>query len=459
MVKCAQKQNSFRNLRMIQDFFAPLLQSLPNNREHRSRILHQECILQSGFHHFDWTASGLAAKCVESRIKEILPFYANTHSESNLHSEIISSLYENARDRLKDIFGLDSNFALIACGFGSTAAIKKFQELLGLYIPPKTKQVLGLDSICDKSSFPLVIIGPYEHHSNELSFREGLCEVARIGLDAQGLVDLEGLKSILQANAGRKIIGSFALGSNVSGILSPFAEISYLIRSYGGIVCFDCASTSAYLDIPSSFYDAVFLSPHKLLGGVGGSGILVISKDLIDKTLPPTFCGGGVVGYVSRKSAQYYAQEQRREEAGTPGILEFLRSFFGYMLREEIGRDWIEVAKIPYILTMKEFLENEPKITTYGNLAHNALGIFSFNINGISPFEVSHRLSSQYGILTRAGCSCAGPYGHDLLGLEDEVVFNQKPGWVRLNVHYTHTQEQINLLLMALKEIIKEHKL
>ncbi len=185
--------------------------------------MRQECILQRGFHHFDWTASGLAAKCVESRIREILPFYANTHSESNSHSEITSSLYENAKERLKDIFGLDSHFALISCGFGSTAAIKKFQELLGLYIPPKTKQTLGLDSMSDKSSFPLVIIGPYEHHSNELSFREGLCEVVRIGLNAQGLMDLEVLKSVLQANAGRKIIGSFALGSNVSGILAPFA--------------------------------------------------------------------------------------------------------------------------------------------------------------------------------------------------------------------------------------------
>lgn len=448
------KQKYLGIFKMIQDFFIPLLRTLPNEREHKQDILRQECILQEGFHHFDWTASGLAAKCVESRIREILPFYANTHSQSNSHSEITSSLYENAKERLKDIFGLDSRFALISCGFGSTAAIKKFQELLGLYIPPKTKQALGLDSMSDKSSFPLVIIGPYEHHSNELSFREGLCEVVRIGLNAQGLMDLEALKSVLQANAGRKIIGSFTLGSNVSGILAPFAEISHWIRSFGGIVCFDCASTSAYLDIPPSFYDVAFLSPHKLLGGVGGSGILIILKALIDKTLPPTFCGGGVVGYVSRTSAQYYAQEQRREEAGTPGILEFLRSYFGYALREEIGREWIEETKIPYICALKEFLENEPKITAYGNLAHNALGIFSFNIRGISPFEVAHRLSEEYGILTRAGCACAGPYGHDLLGLEDNASFVQKPGWVRLNVHYTHTQEQINRLLRALKQIL-----
>ncbi|WP_297811350.1 aminotransferase class V-fold PLP-dependent enzyme [uncultured Helicobacter sp.] len=440
---------------MIQDFLTPLLEELPSNRELKREILRKECIIQAGFHHFDWTASGLAARCIESRLKEILPFYANTHSQSNSHAQIISSLYEQAREQLKQIFGLDSSFALISCGFGSSAAIKKFQELLGIYIPPKTKQALSLESQCDKSSFPLVIIGPYEHHSNELSFREGLCEVVRIGLNTQGLVDLEALKAVLSANVGRKIIGSFALGSNVSGILAPFAEISHLIRSFGGIVCFDCATTSPYLDISPSFYDVAFLSPHKLLGGVGGSGILIISRALIDKTLPPTFCGGGVVGYVSRKSAQYYAQEEMREEAGTPGILEFLRSYFGYRLREEIGREWINAVKSPYIRTLQEFLENEPKIMTYGNLAHNALGIFSFNLCGISPFEVSFRLSKEYGILTRAGCACAGPYGHDLLGLEDETFFTQKPGWVRLNVHYTHTKEEINQLIVALQEILK----
>lgn len=440
---------------MIQDFLTPLLGELPNNWELKRNILRKECILQTGFHHFDWTASGLAAKSVESRLQEILPFYANTHSQSNSHSQLISSLYEGARERLKQIFGLDSSFALISCGFGSSAAIKKFQELLGIYIPPKTKQALGLKTLQEKSSLPLVIIGPYEHHSNELSFREGLCEVVRIGLNAQGLVDLEALKEVLSANIGRKIIGSFALGSNVSGILAPFAEISHLIRSFGGIVCFDCATTSPYLDIPPSFYDVAFLSPHKLLGGVGGSGILIISRALIDKTLPPTFCGGGVVGYVSRKSAQYYAQEEMREEAGTPGILEFLRSCFGYMLREEIGQEWINAVKSPHIRTLQEFLENEPKIITYGNLSHNALGIFSFNICGISSFEVSLKLSKEYGILTRAGCACAGPYGHDLLGLEDETFFIQKPGWVRLNVHYTHTKEEINQLIVALQEILK----
>lgn len=436
----------------MHDFFAPML-DLPKELESKIETINEQCILDKNLHYFDWTASGLAAKCVEYRISRILPFYANTHSSSNSSAAFMQELYNGAKKRLRNIFKLDSNYAIISCGFGSTAAIKKFQELVGIYLPPKTKAALNLQNL-NKDSLPLVIVGPYEHHSNELSFREGLCEVVRIPLNELGLLDLESLKSTLEANKGRKIIASFSLGSNVSGILTPFDKVSHLVRTYGGIMCFDCASTSAYFDIPKEFYDAIFLSPHKLLGGIGSSGILIINRALIDKTLPPTFCGGGVVSYVSRQNAQYFSQDEVREEVGTPGILELLRAYLGYALREEISTKWINEIKKQRIAEIREFLENEEKIKIYGNPSYNVLGIFSFNIESKSPFEIAENLSKNHGILTRAGCSCAGPYGHDLLGLEDNANLAQKPGWIRLNAHYTHSLESIEHLKNALKECL-----
>lgn len=435
------------------DFFAPLFHAFPSDVTSKRSLLKKDCILQKGLHYFDWTASGLATKRTQERLNSILPFYANTHSQSHANAEFTSALYEGARERLKRFFALDSHYALISCGFGSTAAIKKFQELLGIYIPPKTRETLNL-SCLDKSTLPLVIIGPYEHHSNELSFREGLCEVVRVPLDAKGLFDLNALQGILHANKGRKIIGSFALASNVTGIIIPYQHIANLVRSYGGIVCFDCATSASYLHISPQFYDAIFLSPHKLLGGIGSSGILIINRALIDKTLPPTFCGGGTVGYVSRTSARYFGVDETREEAGTPGILAFLRAYLGFSLQQEIGLDWIQTAKQPHIKRFREFLENDSRITHYGNLAHNTLGIFAFNLQGISPFDAAVKLSKNYGILVRAGCSCAGPYGHDLLGLNDNAILSEKPGWIRLNLHYTHTKQEITLLITALKELL-----
>jgi len=431
-------------------FFKSLLPTF-KEQEQKVEILKKQCILKAGMYYFDWTASGLAAFCVESRIQNILPFYANTHSESSKHSEIMGRIYQNARAIISKSFSLDESFAVISCGFGSSAAIKKFQEIMGIYIPPKTKQILG-DSL-KSLELPLVIVSPFEHHSNELSFREGLCEVVRIPLNEYGLVDLESLELILKQNRGRKIIASFALASNVSGIIAPFVEISNLVRSYGGIMCYDMASSSAYFDIPCDFYDVAFLSPHKLLGGVGSSGVLIIKRDLIDKTLSPTFCGGGVVGYVSRSSARYFANEEVREEAGTPGILEFIRGGLAYLLRDEIDKQWILAYKEEIARIFKEFLGNEKHVIVYGNLDYNALGIFPFNIRNKSPYEMAGILSREYGILVRAGCSCAGPYGHDLLGLKDNETFLQKPGWIRVSLHYTHTPKDVEYLCNALKRL------
>lgn len=441
---------------MEKDFFAPLLPYNFKNlsTKEKKALLKKEILLAKNKHYFDWTASGLAAKCIEKRIKKILPFYANPHSESSLHSKIIGKTYEQARKNLKQIFGLDSSFALISCGFGSSAAIKKFQEILGIYLPPQTRKTLKLHEI-DSSKLPLVIVGPYEHHSNELSFREGLCEVIRIPLNAEGLVDLKALEQILIANVHRKIIASFSLASNVSGILSPFMQISNLVREYGGIVCFDMASSSAYFDIPASFYDVAFLSPHKLLGGISSSGILIIKRNLINKTLPPTFCGGGVVGYVSRTSQIYFANEEIREESGTPGILEFIRASLAYQLRQEIGQEWIMQTKEKLIRIFKEFLESHPKITLYGNPNYNIVGTFAFNLQEKSPYEIATILSNNYGILVRAGCSCAGPYGHDLLNLKDNTTFNQKPGWIRVSLHYTHRKKELYYLCECLKKLCK----
>lgn len=432
-------------------FFAPLLQNTSPSRwleELRNGI-----ILSDTIKYFDWTASGLAYQPIEDRIAQILPFYSNTHSETSLHAEIMSLLIKEARERLTEFFGLDSSFVILPSGFGSSGAIKKFQEILGVYLPPKTAQRIGASNIHTKN-FPLVLIGPYEHHSNELSFRESPCEVIRIPLNSKGEINLNSLEDTLKANTHRQIIASFTLASNVTGIIVPFMQISNLVRKYGGIMCYDMATSSPYFNIPKELYDVAFLSPHKLLGGIGSCGLLIIKRDLIDKTLPPTFSGGGVVGYVSRSSVQYFATEEIREEAGTPSLLQFLRASLAYQLRYELGELWILEQELQHIKQLDDFFANHDSFTVYGNTCFNRLGIYSFNLKNINPYTLSTYLCGRYGILTRAGCSCAGPYGHDLLGLRDNQPLLQKPGWVRLNVHYTHTKQDIEDLCNSLESCI-----
>ncbi|WP_295055381.1 aminotransferase class V-fold PLP-dependent enzyme [Sulfuricurvum sp.] len=403
--------------------------------------------------YFDFTASGLAYEPIEARIHEVLETYANTHSKEASMAARTDRYYRQAREHLKMLLGLDSSFALMPCGCGATGAVKRLQEILGLYIPPATRA--RYHSLPPSYELPLVIVGPYEHHSNEISYREALCETVRVGLNAKGLVDLEQLEEILKANLNRELIGSFCIASNVTGTITPYAEISAILRRYGAIVCFDAAASSPYINIPCELYDAMFYSPHKLLGGPGSCGLLAVRKNLFEADAKPTFAGGGTVRYVSRTSHFFVDGVEDREDAGTPGILQLIRAALAYQLRNELGFEWITSRKKSLYARFVEGLKEIEGSTCYGCRKAENIGIVSFNVKGVDPYALCAVLSESKGFQTRAGCSCAGPYGHDLLGLEDDTPFQERPGWLRISIHYSQEIDDIDALLEAIKKSIK----
>ncbi len=400
--------------------------------------------------YFDYTASGQAYVPIENIIQDILKTYANTHSEVSSSAVTTSKLYEKAREDLKYALGVDESFYLLPTGTGATGAIKRFQELLGIYIPPRTRQRYKVEP----KELPLVFVGPYEHHSNEISFREGLCEVIRVPLDDKDCIDLDYLKKELEKNSNREIIASFSVASNVTGVLSDYKTIYKLIKKHRGILCLDAAAASPYINIDSNYYDALFLSPHKLLGGVGSCGILVIKKELCCEK-KPTFAGGGTVAYVSRKAHNFLENFEMIEDAGTPGILQFIRASLAYNLRNEIGLDVIKEKEKELKFYFGSRVKKIESVKLFCSFEQDKLPIFSLNFKNINPYDVAQYLSDKFAIQTRAGCSCAGPYGHDLLSLEDGQSFDEKPGWLRVSIHFTHTKKEIDILLKAIKEAIK----
>ncbi|BBG65589.1 cysteine desulfurase [Hydrogenimonas sp.] len=400
--------------------------------------------------YFDFTATGLAYRPIEDRMRELLEYYANTHSKEAYLAETMQECYEAARRSLKDSLDLEDDFLVIPTGFGATGAIKRFQELMGLYIPPAVCKRLGSKPEVEKR--PLVIVGPYEHHSNELGFRESLCDIHRVPLTDEGYVDLYDLEKILKKNRGREIIGSFCIASNATGIITPYADISALLRDYGATVCFDAAATSAYMNIPSKLYDAMFLSAHKLLGGPGSSGLLLIRKGMVDTSIAPTYPGGGTVTYVSRKSHRFHEDAEVREDAGTPAILQFIKAALAYQLRNEMGLEWIAERKKELYTHFVSRIESIGGYQILGNRRAENIGIVSLVPEKGSPYDLCRTLSRDYGIETRAGCSCAGPYGHDLLGLEDDTDMSELPGWLRISIHPIQTKESLDRLAKALEE-------
>lgn len=412
--------------------------------------LKKDIIIKKNVRYFDFTASALALKSVEKEIRKILLTYANTHSDSSLHSFLTQKHYEKAKQSIRKSLNLSDDFALIACGTGASGAIKKFQELLGLYVPPLIKQKYFQN--INPSDLPLVFVGPYEHHSNEVSFREALCECLRVPLNENLEIDFDFFEKALEQNKNRKLIFSFSLASNVTGILSDYKRIYALAKKYKAILAFDAASFIAYKNIECKYYDALFISTHKLLGGVASCGLLVIKKNLCYSK--PSFAAGGTVSYVSKSSVNYLCDVEALEEGGTPGILQLIRASLAFQKRDEIGFRLIESKS----KLLKEYFFKEaakiPNLKLYAEHLKNRLCIFALNIEGISPFDLAYTLSKYYKIESRAGCDCAGPYGHDLLGLKDGEGLKIKPGWLRISLHYTQEIEDLKYFFDSLKKSI-----
>ena len=418
--------------------------------------IRKNIILKKGVRYFDYTASGLAYAPIERKIAKYLKTYANTHSESASNALKTQKRYEKARQSLKDALGLDERFYLISAGCGATGAIKKFEEIMGLYLPPMSANRLGEERL-KGANLPLVIVSPYEHHSNEVSLREGLCEVVRIPLSKSGEINFGRLDQLLKINSKREIIGSFSAASNVTGIISDHKKIYVMMKRYGATVAFDAASFSSHDNLDADYFDALFLSPHKLLGGVGSCGLLAIRKELV-KSSKPTFAAGGTVSYVSRSSHFFAPSIERTEEGGTQHVMGLIRAALAYRLRNEVGLDVIKSREDELARLFCDGLDKIPEIVSYCPRGVPRLPIFAFNVKGVSPYDFVEALSEDYGVQTRAGCACAGPYGHDLLGLKDDQKFDQKPGWVRVSLHYSHTQKDVAYLLKAIKKTIKKFK-
>lgn len=445
--------------------------------------LKSQIILQDGINYFDWTASGLAHKDIESQMLKIMESYSNTHSECGANAKSTSELYEKARSELKVLLGLNDDFYLLGAGFGSTGAIKKFWELMGVYISPALKTALfSADEWQERlKNAPIVITGPYEHHSNELHLRYSYCQHKRVGLDKSGGLDFLDLENKLKsANESKKqIFVSISAASNVTGVKTNTAKLKELVShiSPGAIIALDASSLIAHENIPSEHFDVLFLSPHKLLGGPGACGVLALRKSVIEKICAkklefqtsepwqtpgqteflPTFAAGGTVEYVSRSSAKFVRDFERLEDAGTPPITQLIRAYLAFKLRDAHGLENIKERENALMKYFEAGLAKIPFIKNYCPPSLERAPIYAFNCEKIGCYDFAKMLSQKYEIQARAGCSCAGPYGHDLLGLDDDFAPYFKPGWVRVSLHYSQDFSDIDYLLGAIKSCVEQY--
>ena len=404
----------------------------------------------------DYIASGLPLIFIEAYLREVvLPAYANTHTEATFTGRQTGHFREEARQMIKQSVHAGADDILLFCGSGSTSAIDKVVRRLEKEYRHQPQK-------------PVVFLGPYEHHSNLLPWREGEFEVVSIPVDADGLMDLMILEEKLQQYPHRRLIGSFSAASNVTGIMAPVERITALLHQYGALSFWDYAAGAPYMKIdmnPGGLTnkDAVFMSAHKLIGGPSTPGILVVKKHLFD-TKVPTCPGGGTVDFVTKTQQRYLDDLETREEGGTPAILDSIRAGLVFRLKDTIGTDYIENRECDYITRAFYRFKQHPNVYILGNTEVARLGFLSFQIRCAGRFLhhnfVVTLLNDLFGIQTRGGCSCAGPYGHDLFNLSEaksqaymvELATGNagiKPGWVRLNFNYFIPEAEFTFLVDA----------
>jgi len=408
----------------------------------------------------DYTASGRSLDFIEKFISEsVLPFYANTHSESSLTGRQSTELRETARATVKKSVGANEDYAAVFCGSGATTGINKLIRLLGLDLPNES------------DNRPVVFIGPYEHHSNELPWRESHADVVSIPLDGRGHIDLEFLEQKLEQYQHRTLkIASFSAASNVTGIISPVHRIAELVHRYGFLSFWDYAAGGPYLPInvagsgSGDHLDAVFISPHKFVGGPGTPGVLVVRRRIITSHAP-AMPGGGTVSFVAPDRHRYIECLERREEGGTPAIVESIRAGMVFDLKDRVGAGVIHELEQRHLKAAFARWTANANIEVLGGIEAERLSIVSLRFlhegNDLHYGFIVALLNDVFGIQVRGGCSCAGPYGHSLLGLsrDDSIAIEAanlkgdmvlRPGWVRLNLNYFLDQETVAYLIDAI---------
>ncbi len=440
----------------------------------------------------DYTASGRCLRFVESYIQSLQRVYANTHTEDDITGRSMTQLLHEAEVAIKESVNAGECGRIVACGTGATGAIDKLQQIVGVALAPATRQNLydilddelsefdskSLEALLEETQ-PVVFVGPYEHHSNEISWRQSLATTIEVRLDASGHVDLAHLEELLQdpRYQRRLRIGSFSAASNVTGIKTNVKAIATLLHKHNAIACFDYAACAPYVQIDMNpepeqegddpSIDAVFISPHKFLGGPGSSGVLVFNQRIYHRELPPSVSAGGTVDYVGMSDQDFITRIEEREKAGTPGVLQTLKAALVFQIKDRVGIDVINKREHELTSRAMRSWGDDDQIEILGNPDPSTrVGIISFNVKDPDGKYLHHKfvtalLNDLFGIQSRAGCSCAGPYGHRLLDIDDEMSERYrhavqggycgiKPGWCRVGLHWVMDDAEADYVIDAI---------
>ncbi|CAM1333182.1 aminotransferase class V-fold PLP-dependent enzyme [Tenacibaculum aestuariivivum] len=416
----------------------------------------------------DWTASGRLYRPIEEKLMNNFgPFVANTHTETSTSGAAMTLAYHEARNIIKQHVNASKNDVLITEGSGMTGVVNKFQRILGLKVSENLKE----HTVIPKEKRLIVFVSHMEHHSNHTSWIETIADVVVVPCNEVGLICLNNFEETIKKHIDRPIkIVSIIAASNVTGIKTDYHKVAALIHKYGGLCFVDFACSAPYVNInmhpknDNEYLDAIFFSPHKFLGGPGSSGVLIFNKKLY-KNMIPDNPGGGTVSYTNPWGGHdYFDDVETREDGGTPAFLQTIKIALSIQLKNQMGTDKMKQREDEINPIIFNCLENLDGVKILAPNHKDRLSIFSFYYEKYHFNLVVKLLNDRFGIQTRGGCSCAGTYGHFLLNVDQntsnkikgqilEGCNTEKPGWIRLSIHPTITDNEVEFICTSLKTL------
>jgi selenocysteine lyase/cysteine desulfurase len=421
----------------------------------------------------DWTASGRMYEPIEKLLKEeIAPFVGNTHTETTVTGSSMTIAYHKAKEIIKNHVGASEHDILISSNSGMTGVVNKFQRILGFKIHEKYKSQVDIP----KEDRPVVFVSHMEHHSNQTTWLETICDVEIIKACPEGKCDLGHFTELLEKHKDRKRkIAAVTSCSNVTGVITPYHEIAAMIHRAGGLCFVDFACSAPYIDIdmhpdnPEEKLDAIYFSPHKFLGGPASSGVLLFCQSLYNNKVPDN-PGGGTVDWTNPWGEhKYHEAIEAREDGGTPGFIQTIRVALSIKLKEKMGVKNIHDREEELLEKVWQALEPIPNLHILADNIKKRLPVISFYVDDLHFNLAVKLLNDRYGVQVRGGCSCAGTYGHYLLAVSKDKsksitdsincgILSDKPGWIRMSLHPIMSDDELDYILAAIKDLCLFHK-
>jgi len=452
-------------MKNLEEYFAPFRENIVGHQKTFASAYGEQRIMYA-----DWIASGRLYKPIEDKIRNVFgPLVGNTHSESSETGTSMTHAYRQAHDILKKHCNAGKDDVIITAGSGMTGLVCKFQRLLGLKVPEQLLDYVHLP----EELRPVVLVTHMEHHSNHTTWLETIADVIVIEPSEEGLVDADDLERLLIKYKNRKLkIGAFTACSNVTGIETPYHQLAKIVHKHGGYCFIDFACSAPYVKIdmhppdPLEKLDAIFFSPHKFLGGPGSSGVLIFDSQLYKNKVPDQ-PGGGTVDWTNPWGQHKFVSNiEAREDGGTPAFLQAIKAALCIKLKEEMTIENMRRREEELIQIAFEELIKIPHLHILAQHIKQRLGAISFYVDDVHYNLIVKLLNDRYGVQVRGGCSCAGTYGHYLLNVDpqrskkitdkiDQGDLSEKPGWIRMSVHPTMTNEELFFIINSIREVIE----